>query len=247
MTLTDNDRRRYARQLMLEGFGEAAQSRLAGASVLVIGAGGLGSVTLSYLAAAGIGRLGIIDFDHVELSNLHRQIIHEQADVGRLKIESAADRVSELNQDVAVEVYAQRLSERNAAGLVSRYDLVADGCDRFDARLAANAACYAAGVTLVSAAALGWRGHLLSVVPSERSPCYRCLVPEAPDEPDRCSEVGILGPLCGIIGSMQAMEILRQLTGTGEPLTGRWLRYDARTHRQSIATIERDPHCPVCS
>jgi molybdopterin/thiamine biosynthesis adenylyltransferase len=244
--LDEDQQRRYARQRMLDGFGETAQSTLGSSSVLVIGAGGLGSATLSYLAAAGVGRIGIIDHDHVELSHLHRQIIHEDADINRLKVESAADRISELNPHIAVDVYAQRITEQNARAIISRYDLLADGCDRFDTRLAVNAACWAERKTLVSASALGYRGQLLSVSPAEKSACYQCLVPEAPSEPDRCSEVGVLGPLCGIIGSMQATEIIKQLTGIGENLTGRWLRYDALNHTQAISHIRKNPSCAVC-
>lgn len=231
---------------MLEGFGEQAQAKLQESSVLVIGAGGLGSVTISYLAAAGIGRIGIIDFDHVELSNLHRQIIHEEGDIGRLKIESAADRISELNPHVAVDVYAQRLNAQNARSIIARYDVIADGCDRFDTRLIANAASYSERKILVSASAIGYRGQLLSVNPHDHSACYQCLVPEAPEEPDRCSEVGVLGPVCGIIGSMQAVEIIKQLTGIGDNLTGKWLRYDALNHQHSISAITQEQACPIC-
>lgn len=241
-----DEARRFARQLMLEGFGERAQRALAASSVLVVGAGGIGSPVLSYLAAAGIGRLGVIDPDHVELSNLHRQIIHEEGDIGRLKVESAADRISELNPHIAVDVYAQRLRGENAAAIVSRYDLVSDGCDRFETRLMVNAACYAAGKTLVSASAIGYRGQLMSVVPTQHSACYQCLVPSAPREPDRCSEVGVLGPVCGVMGSLAAVEIIKQLTGIGTPLTGRWLRYDMLEMTQEIATIGKDPTCPIC-
>jgi Dinucleotide-utilizing enzymes involved in molybdopterin and thiamine biosynthesis family 2 len=173
------DNRRFARHLILDGFGETTQKKLAAARVLVIGAGGLGSALLSYLAAGGIGKLGIIDHDHVELSNLHRQIVHEYGDIGRLKIESAADRISELSPDCEVEVFAQRLSAQNARAIVSRYDLVADGCDDFATRLVVNAACWAEAIPLVSASAIGYRGQLLSVVPKQKSACYQCLVQSA--------------------------------------------------------------------
>ncbi len=245
--LSDDLGRRYIRQTILQGFGEAAQAKLAGASVLVIGAGGLGSVTLSYLAAAGVGRIGVIDHDHVELSNLHRQILLEEGDINRLKVESAADRISELNPHIAVDIYAQRLTEQNARSIISRYDLIADGCDRFETRLTVNAACWAESKTLVSASAIGYRGQLLSVVPAKASACYQCLMPEAPEEPDRCSEVGVLGPVCGVIGSLQTTEIIKQLTGIGEALTGRWLRYDARTHALIVRDIPKDPKCVICS
>ncbi len=244
--LNDDAARRYARQIMLNEFGDTAQKALSASSVLVIGAGGLGSATLSYLAAAGVGRIGIIDHDHVELSNLHRQIIHEDADINRLKVESAADRISELNPHVAVDVYAQRITEQNARAIIARYDVVADGCDRFETRLVVNNACWAEQKTLISASAIGYRGQLLSVNPRENSACYQCLMPEAPSEPDRCSEVGVLGPVCGIIGSMQATEIVKQITGLGDNLTGRWLRYDALGPDQTISRIRKNPSCAVC-
>lgn len=238
--------RRYARQMMLEGFGHAAQDRLAGASLLVIGAGGIGSASLSYLAAAGVGRIGIIDHDHVELSNLHRQIIHEEGDINRLKIESAADRVSEINSHIAVDVYAQRIVAQNARAIISRYDVVADGCDNFQTRLVVNEACWQEQKTLVSASATHYRGQLMSVSPAQNSPCYACLVPEPPSEPDRCSEVGVLGPVCGVMGSLQATEVIKQITGIGENLTGKWLRYDALANTQKVSIIAKNPHCAVC-
>lgn len=245
--LSEGTERRYIRQTTLEDFGEAAQQKLSESSILVIGAGGLGSASLSYLAAAGIGRIGIIDHDHVELSNLHRQIIHEEGDINRPKALSAADRLSELNPHIAVDVHAMRLTQANARSIIARYDLIADGCDNYETRLIANAACWSEGKTLVCASAIGYRGQLLSIVPAENSPCYQCLVPEAPNEPDRCSEVGVLGPLCGIIGSMQATEVIKQLTEIGESLTGKWLRYDARMHDMRISTINKNSECPICS
>lgn len=246
MTLLSTERR-YIRQTILEGFGEAAQNRLAKSSVLMVGAGGLGSACLPYLAAAGIGRIGIIDHDHVELSNLHRQIIYEEADINRLKVQSAADRLSELRSDLDVDVYAQRLTPSNARAIIARYDLIADGCDRFETRLAVNEACWQERKILVSASAIGWQGQLLSVDPKSQSACYQCLVPEPPSEPNRCSETGVLGALCGIIGAMQATEIIKQIAGIAPNLTGQWLRFDARSGQSKIATIGKNPQCPVCS
>ena len=245
--MSNDQQRRYIRQTTLAGFGEAAQAKLATASVLMVGAGGLGAACLPYLAAAGIGRIGIIDHDHVELSNLHRQVIYEEADINRLKVQSAADRLSELRHDLDVDVYAQRLTPQNAAAIIARYDLVADGCDRFETRLAVNAACWQQQKTLVSASTIGWQGQLLSVQPAQNSPCYQCLVPEAPSDPDRCSETGVLGALCGITGAMQASEIIKQIAGITPNLTGQWLRYDARSAQSKTATISKNPQCPVCS
>lgn len=238
-----NDPRRYARHILLPEIGEAGQQKLADSAVLVIGAGGLGSAVIAYLAAAGIGRIGIIDHDHVELSNLQRQIIHEDGDIGRLKVESAADRISELNPHCAVDIYPRRLVAENAASIIARYTIVADGCDNFTTRLIVNAACMQSGIPLVSAAVKAFEGQLMTFPADGTSPCYQCFVPESPPEAS-CKETGVIGPLCGVMGSMQALEVIKALLGL-PTLSGKLLRYDALTHRQRISTLPRNAECPL--
>lgn len=245
MSLSHEQLRRYARQVQLEGFGEQAQERLIGAKVLVIGAGGLGAALISYLTAAGVGHIGIIDHDRVELSNLNRQIVHETGDIGRLKVESAEDRVTELNPDVRVTTYAEKLSRENASSIIAGYDIVADGCDNFETRFAVNATCVALSKPLVSAALRGFEGQVASFVPHLGGPCYRCFVsPDAP-EMNTCREAGVIGPLCGIIGSMQALEVLHHILGTPR-LIGTLLRFDGRDLTQRKVALPHDPDCPAC-
>lgn len=242
-----DQQRRYARQIMLADMGEDGQRRLLDARVLVIGAGGLGSAVIPYLAAAGVGTIGIIDPDRVELSNLARQVIHETGDIGRLKVESAEDRVGELNPEVRVVTYPFALTAENIeavlGGAMPSYDIVADGCDNFATRFMVNAACVARRIPLVSAAIAGWQGQVMSV--ADGSPCYQCLVhPDAP-EANTCRESGIIGPLAGIIGSMQALEVVRMILGK-PALVGKLAVYDGHTATQRIVTLARDAHCPVC-
>lgn len=244
--LSDTDLRRYSRQLMLSEIGTEGQEKLAASSVLVVGAGGLGSAVLTYLAVAGIGRIGIIDHDHVELSNLQRQIVHEYADQGRLKVESAADRISELNPDVAVDIYPRRVTAENAASIFRNYDIVADGCDHFPTRLIVNAACVALNIPLVSAAVVGFSGQLGVFHPAKGGGCYQCLVPEVPPEANRCTEVGVVGPICGMMGSLQALEIMKVLLGRSDSLRGKLLRYNALKHEHRISQLAVDAACPVC-
>ncbi len=217
---------------------------LSNARVLVIGAGGLGAASLSYLAAAGIGTLGVIDHDRVELSNLNRQILHETGDIGRLKVESAEDRIHELNPLVSFTRYAERLTAENADKIISGYDLVVDGCDNFETRFAVSDACVKAKIPLVSAAVRGWDGQIATFAPhlSATAPCYRCYVaPEAPDA-NSCREAGIVGPLCGIVGSMQALEAIHVLLGKPQ-LAGRLLLLDGKNFSQRIVVLPKDPHC----
>ena len=226
--------RRYARQIMLDEFGEAGQQKLLASRVLVIGAGGLGSPLISYLAAAGIGTIGVADHDRVELSNLARQIIHETGDIGRLKVESASDRVVELNPEVKLETHAVEVTAANAEALVAHYDMVADGCDNFATRFAVNDACVKLGKPLVSAAIAGWQGQVMTVLPG--GPDYRALVhPEAP-EANTCRESGVVGPLAGIIGSMQALEVIRVILGK-PALAGKVAIYDGITAQQRIVSL----------
>lgn len=242
--LSLDEQRRYARQIQLPGFGEESQARLKHARVLVVGAGGLGAPVLSYLAAAGVGTLGIVDHDRVELSNLNRQIVHETGDIGRLKTESAHDRVEELNPHVKVEVFAEQLTEENAERIISGFDIVADGCDNFETRFAVNHACLTLGKPLVSAAVRGWEGQIATFAPHlvRDGACYACFVsPDAP-EINTCREAGIIGPLCGIVGSMQALEVIHTLLGQPK-LLGSLLLFNGRDFSQRILRLPRDPAC----
>lgn len=247
MNLSDEHKRRFSRHIMLDAIGETGQQALLNASVLVVGAGGLGAALIAYLGAAGVGRIGIIDHDHVELSNLHRQIIHEQADVGRLKVESAADRLSELSPDTQVDIYPQRLGDHNTS-IIARYDMVADGCDNFATRFAVNRACIHLKKPLVSAAIKGFSGQLMTIKAfgDDPTPCYQCFVPEVPNEANTCREVGVIGPLCGILGSLQALEVMKVILGL-PILTHRLLRYDAMTNQQQLVALTRDPDCKACA
>jgi len=223
---------------MLAELGDAGQQKLLGARVLVVGAGGLGSALIPYLAAAGVGTLGIIDPDRVELSNLARQVIHESGDIGRLKVESARDRVEELNPDVRVITHAEALTAENAERMLRDYDVVADGCDNFATRFVVNDACVALGIPLVSAAIAGWQGQVMSVLPG--GPSYRDLVhPDAP-EANTCRESGVIGPLAGIIGSMQALEVLRVILGK-PALAGKVAIYNGITGQQRLVTLSPSP------
>jgi molybdopterin/thiamine biosynthesis adenylyltransferase len=240
--------RRYIRQTMLAEVGDAGQAKLAAARVLVVGAGGLGSGMIPYLAAAGIGTLGIIDPDRVELSNLARQVIHETGDLGRLKVESARDRVSELNPEVRVKIYPEALTSANAARLFQDYDIVADGCDNFATRLTVNQTCVSLKKPLVSAAVSGWEGQLMSFDTGRNaaSPCYQCFLhPDAP-EANTCRESGVIGPLVGMVGAAQALEVLRMILGI-PALIGKVAIFDGKNQTQRLATITRDRECAVCA
>ena len=249
MELNDEQFHRYARHLILDEVGEEGQEKLLGARVLVVGAGGLGAPLLMYLAAAGVGTLGIVDYDEVELSNLQRQIIHGTADLGRLKVDSAIDTVAALNPDIRVIAHREKLTQDNVAALVAGYDIVADGSDNFDCRYLLNDACYFAGKILVSGALLRFEGQI-SVFKAHQpgNPCYRCLFPEKPpaDLIPRCSQAGILGAVAGVIGTLQATEILKEILGLGDSLAGRLMLYDALSSRFQTVKIAKDPDCPLC-
>ncbi len=240
--------RQYARHLNLAEFGEAAQLRLHSSHALIVGAGGLGSASASYLAAAGIGKITLVDFDRVELSNLHRQILHERGDIGRPKVHSATDRLRDLNPDVHIRVFDARIEHILAApGALDDIDVVLDGSDRFETRLEVNMACVSEGVPLVSAAILGWEGQIgvfAGHLPDQ--PCYACLVPEVPPDAPNCRSNGILGPVAGIFGSWQAMEAIKIVTATGMPLLGRLARLDGRTGRMQESLLQKDASCPIC-
>ncbi len=248
--LTDTQLERYARHVILEEVGEAGQARLLASRVLVVGAGGLGSPLLLYLAAAGVGTLGIVDDDAVELSNLQRQVIHATKSLGRLKVASAAETIAAINPEIKVELHATRLNAANAADLVARYDLVADGSDNFATRYLLNDACYLAKKPLVSAALLRFDAQLsvFKAYLGAPHPCYRCLFAEPPPDDliPRCDQAGIFGALAGSVGALQATEALKELLGLGDSLSGRLLIYDGLATEFRTILIPRDPACRLC-
>ena len=250
MALTDQQFERYARHLILDEVGEEGQARLMAARVLVVGAGGLGSPVLLYLAAAGIGTLGIVDDDMVDLSNLQRQIVHPTARIGAAKVESARATLAAINPEVRVEAYAQRLDAANAADMVRRYDIVADGSDNFITRYLLNDVCFAERRTLVGAALSPFEGQLstFKAYLGPPHPCYRCLFrePPPPDLVPRCETAGILGAVAGVIGTLQATEVLKEVLGLGDSLSGTLLMYDALGAAFHRITLPRDPDCPIC-
>ena len=247
--LTDSQLERYARHVILDEVGEAGQEKLLASSVLVLGAGGLGSPMLLYLAAAGVGRIGVVDDDAVELSNLQRQIIHGTASLGRSKVASAKETMAAINPEIVVEAHAQRLTVANAAALVAGYDLIADGSDNFATRYLLNDACYLARKPLVSAALLRFDAQLsvFKAYLGPPHPCYRCLFPEPPPAGTvpACAEAGILGALTGVIGSLVALEVIREIVGFGEGLVGRLLMIDARAMRFETLSYGWDPANPL--
>jgi len=245
--LSSEESLRYARHLILDGVGPAGQRRLRESRVLVVGAGGLGSPVALYLAAAGVGTLGIADFDVVDVTNLQRQVIHGTRDVGRPKLDSARDRIGEINPHVTVEPHAVRLSSANALEVVREYDVVVDGTDNFPTRYLLNDACVLAGKPNVYGSILRWEGQA-SVFWAGRGPCYRCLFaePPPPGMVPNCAEGGVLGVLPGIVGSIQAAEALKLLLGAGEPLVGRLLLFDALRMKFREMRLRRDPACPAC-
>lgn len=248
MPLSDQKMQRYARQIILPQIGRAGQERLAQARVLVVGAGGLGSPVLLYLAAAGVGTLGIVDDDRVELSNLQRQVLHETGDVGRAKVQSAADALLELNPEITVRATRERLDDANVAALFADYDIIADGSDNFATRFLVADACHRMGKILVSAAVQGFIGQL-STFKSHLGaphPCYRCLHPRDGGEGQTCVEAGILGSVAGVMGTLQATEVVKELLGIGESLSGRLVLFDALKGETRSVRLPRDPACACC-
>jgi adenylyltransferase/sulfurtransferase len=237
---------RYSRHLIMDEVGPEGQAALLDAAVLVVGAGGLGSPVIQYLAAAGVGRLGVADDDAVERSNLQRQVIHGDGDVGRPKVGSAADFVADLNPDVSVDTHETRVTAENAAALVADYDVVVDASDNFPTRYLLNDACTLAGTPLSQGAIYRFEGQVTTFAGD--GPCYRCLFPEAPPEgavPD-CATTGVLGVLPGTVGSIQATETIKLLVGVGETLDGRMLAYDAADMTVETVQVRQNPGCPVC-
>lgn len=244
-----DDRRllRYARQILLPEIDITGQQRLVDASVAVFGLGGLGSPVALYLAAAGVGRLVLVDFDQVELSNLQRQIIHATGDLGRLKVESARDHLLALNPEVSVETVSKVLEGDAFDAVIGSVDLVLDCTDNFPTRFGINAACHRLGKPLVSGAAIRFEGQVSVYFPGQgESPCYRCLYDDSPANAETCAQTGVVAPLLGIIGSVQALEALKVLAGIGEPLRGRLLMLDGLRMEWHSMRFKRDPQCPVC-
>ncbi len=249
MSLSDDQLDRYARQIILKEFGGSGQQRLLGAKVVVVGAGGIGSPAIQYLAAAGLGRLTIIDDDRVELSNLQRQVLYRTADLGASKAERAGRAVQELNPDLTVDICSERIRAANARSLLDGATVVLDGCDNFETRLAVADAALGLRIPLVSAAITEWQGHLgLYRGWEPDKPCYRCFVG---DDPERaaasCADLGVLGPAAGVIGSLAALEAIRSITGFGEESAGKLLLMDALAPRFRSVRLPKDPGCPACS
>jgi len=244
---TDDQIERYSRHILLREVGVEGQRRLLGSSALIVGAGGLGSPIIQYLAAAGVGRLGIADGDAVELSNLQRQIVHGTADVGKLKAVSAAEYVRAINPDCAVDVIPERLTAANVRDIAPQYDVVLDGSDNFPTRFLISDACWLEGVPLISGAVLRFEGQLMAVLPGV-GPCYRCFVPEPPPTGviPSCREAGILGAVVGVIGTLQAVEALSLLLGFEPSLASGLLIYEALDCSFTRAERSRDPDCALC-
>ena len=248
LDFTEDEIGRYARHILLAEVGGTGQARLRAARVLIVGAGGLGSPLLLYLAAAGVGTIGLVDDDRVELSNLQRQVAHTTDRIGQPKVASAAAAARAINPAVRVEPHPVRLTAQNAMDLVRAYDLVCDGSDNFETRFLIADACVLARRTLVSAAVLRFDGQLSTFKPHEGGPCYRCLHP-APPPPGllpSCSEAGILGAVTGVMGTLQATEVLKEIMGIGEGLSGRLLIWDALAARVRTVRLRRDPACALC-
>ena len=254
MALSDEQLERYARHILLREVGGAGQARLRDARVLIIGAGGLGSPALLYLSAAGVGTIGIVDDDEVSLSNLQRQIAHRTQDIGRLKVESASDAARAINPDTHINRHATRLTEHNALELVKNYDIVLDGSDNFATRFLVNDACFFEKRPLVSAAVGQFDGQLAVFKAHEHVggartyPCYRCLYPEAPPPGTvpSCTEAGILGALTGVMGTLQALEALKEILGIGDTMAGRLTLYDGLAGTFRTVRVRPDPACALC-
>uniref|UniRef100_UPI00404AD715 HesA/MoeB/ThiF family protein n=1 Tax=Cephaloticoccus sp. TaxID=1985742 RepID=UPI00404AD715 len=241
--------RRYSRQILLEEVGVARQQKLAAAKVLIVGAGGLGSPAALYLTAAGVGTLGIADLDIVEEHNLQRQLLHTTDSVGQAKVESAAATLRALNPLVKIVPHPKGITAENAVELFTHYDVIVDGTDNFAVRYLNNDAAYFAQKPLVHGSVFKFEGQVSVFDPASGGPCYRCLFPAPPaaGSVPGCGESGVIGALCGIIGSMQAMEVIKLITGCGETLRGRLLTYDALSHQVQTIAMARNPTCPLCS
>ncbi len=247
MDFTDDQITRYSRHILLPEVGGKGQKKLAKARVFIVGAGGLGSPAALYLAAAGVGTLGVIDADVVDLSNLQRQVIHHTPDVGRPKVHSAREKIQALNPDVKVVTYEDRLTSTNALDMIREYDVVIDGVDNFPTKFLINDACFFADKPLVHAGILRFEGRVTTIIP-KRSACYRCVFknPPPPGLVASCQEAGVIGVLAGIIGTIQATEALKLILGIGIPLTDRMLDFDAKRTAFREIKIRRNPNCALC-
>ncbi|TWC59659.1 MULTISPECIES: molybdopterin-synthase adenylyltransferase MoeB [unclassified Burkholderia] len=245
--LSNDEIKRYSRHLLMPEIGMTGQHRLKAASVLCVGAGGLGSPLATYLAAAGVGRIGLVDSDVVDLSNLHRQILHHTADIGRSKVASARDKLRAQNPEIDIVMHDTMLTPDNALDICAGYDIVADGSDNFPTRYLINDACVLLGKPNVHASIFRFDGQA-TVFDARRGPCYRCLFAEAPrpGEVPNCAEGGVLGVLPGLLGLVQATEVIKLILGVGEPLIGRLLAFDALAMRSHELRLEKDPDCPAC-
>jgi molybdopterin-synthase adenylyltransferase len=241
--LTDDEIDRYARHLVLKEIGGAGQMKLKAAKVALVGMGGIGAPAALYLAAAGIGQLGLIDDDTVSLSNLQRQVLYGTSDTGQSKAETARNTLQDINPHAEYNVHAVRLSDDNAVNILGGYDIVLDGCDNFSTRLLVNRVCQSLKKPLVSAALGRWSGQL-SVF--DGAPCYQCLVPDIPPDAETCERVGVVGALAGVMGSLAALETIKLITGAGESLRGQLLILDGLTMQSRVVKLATDPNCPVC-
>ena len=248
LDFTEDEIQRYSRHILLQEVGGIGQAKLKAARVLVVGAGGLGSPLMLYLAAAGIGTIGVVDDDVVDLSNLQRQVAHTTDRIGMAKVASAARAATAINPDLRVEAHETRLSADNALDLIGRYDIVCDGTDNFDTRFLVADACALAKRTLVSAAVLRFDGQLSVFKPHEGGPCYRCLYsePPPPGMVPSCSEAGVLGAVTGVMGTLQATEVLKEILGIGDTLSGRLLVWDGLAARFRTIKLRPDPSCALC-
>lgn len=244
--MDDETLNRYTRQMVLPGFGYEGQEALRDAHAMIVGLGGLGSPAAMYLAAAGIGALTLADFDRVAISNLHRQILYDDRDLGHKKTAAASARLLEINHALQLHILDEKVTFENLAAAIEDVDVVLDCSDNFATRYAVNRSCVSQGKPLISGAAIRLEAQLAIFNNTAHSPCYACLYPDATDAGERCSEVGVIGPLVGIIGSLQALEAIKLLTGLGEPLDSRLLLLDANTLEWRSVKLKKDPSCAVC-
>jgi len=255
MNFTADQVERYARHLILREIGGAGQQALSGAKVLIIGVGGLGCPAAMYLSAAGVGTIGLLDDDRVSLSNLQRQILFANDDIGSAKTAVGAKKLSELNPDIELITHELRLSKQNASDLFAPYDIIVDGCDNFPTRFLVNQACHDLQKTLVSGAVGRFDGQVSAHISNpdkaqthqQPTACYQCLVPKQPPGSETCEQVGVIGALTGIIGSIMALEVIKLATGTGQPLLGKLLLWDGLSSVSRTVKLPADPTCPICS